>query len=217
MYAVRDEVYVKVVMAGGQQARTYESHWQVSQDALSPKGETFIASTWTVDWHGPGGVAMCAALRWQDVRSKRAAPGLRRGAVRVRKSLHLTTRTCDRNDSQARRYTCRMRVFAVILLICCVIWQGVPAGPSTAFEVAHSGWHAQGDLHHHHHDDGSAHFDESDESLLHTHVDQGAGTALLLVASNGVARSPRPPSPDVLPNARRAHWSPDVPLRPPSA
>ena len=112
-----------------------------------------------------------------------------------------------------------MMRLALLFLLVCLVWQGLPGargeGPATVFEIAHTGWHAQVDAHHHH-GDGSTHYDESDESLPHNHLDQGTGTALL-AASCTCQPSQRPPAPHVSANAHAAHWSPDVPLRPPSA
>ena len=74
-----------------------------------------------------------------------------------------------------------MMRLALLFLLVCLVWQGLPGargeGPATVFEIAHTGWHAQVDAHHHH-GDGSTHYDESDESLPHNHLDQGTGTAL---------------------------------------
>jgi hypothetical protein len=111
-----------------------------------------------------------------------------------------------------------MSRFAFLLLLSCLVWQGLPgsrgAGPATSVELAHNDWHADVDAHHHH-DDGSAHFDDSDDSIPHNHVDQGTGSVLVSEAAGSSLPPLQPPTPRISANAHAAHWYPDVPLRPP--
>lgn len=119
------------------------------------------------------------------------------------------------------RYTfkVRNRLFRLFLIVC-VACQCVGAVNAVTFDLAtgaeHEVLHSWA-LGHHHHDDGSLHVDCSDNSIHHTHADDGANSSWLLAPEVRPVVRHQPPMPQVATMAFAAKPYLEGLLRPPTA